>query len=82
MLAREGEAQGGTNAAGGGLADREDVNNPGVTLFRNIGQTVTIWDSLITRLIAYFLLSHAISQTPQPWHYQQVLVPELVSGVD
>lgn len=65
-----------------GFAEKRSVESPGVTLFRNTDQTVTIWDSLINKLIAYLLLTHATSQTPQPLHYQQVLVPELVSGVD
>lgn len=68
--------------AGDGLAENKYVENPGVTLFRNADQTVTIWDSLINKLVAYLLLTHAISQTPPPWRYQQVPVPGLVSGVD
>lgn len=62
------------------------MTNQGVTLFRNTDQTVTIWDSLINKLIAYllliFLLTHATSQMPQPSHYRQVPVPGLVNGVD
>jgi|GEM_PF-4376380 len=29
------------------------MENPGVTIFRNTDQTVTIWDSLINKFITY-----------------------------
>jgi hypothetical protein len=37
-----------TADAGDGFAENKYLENPGVTLFLNTDQTVTIWDSLIT----------------------------------